>query len=96
MPRHPSQLYEAALEGMILFIVLINLIYKKSMNTGIVSALFMVLYGLFRMVIEIFREPDVQIGYLFNLFSMGSILSFVMILAGLLILKKAKNNDFSQ
>ena len=94
--RHPSQLYEAALEGMILFIVLINQIYKKSMNTGFVSALFMILYGLFRMVLEIFREPDSQIGYLLNLFSMGSVLSFVMILAGLLILKKAKNNDFSK
>ena len=96
IPRHPSQLYEAALEGMVLFIVLINLAYKKSINTGVVSALFMILYGLFRMVLEIFREPDSQIGYLFNLFSMGSVLSFVMVLAGLLILKKAKNNDFSK
>ena len=96
IPRHPSQLYEAALEGMILFIVLINQIYRKSMNTGVVSALFMILYGLFRMVLEIFREPDSQMGYLFNLFSMGSVLSFVMVLAGLLILKKAKNNDFSK
>ena len=54
------------------------------------------LYGLFRIISEQFREPDTQIGYLFNLFSMGSILSFFMILIGLLILKKAKNNEFSK
>jgi|TARA_B110000444_G_scaffold253772_1_gene285191 phosphatidylglycerol---prolipoprotein diacylglyceryl transferase len=96
IPRHPSQLYEAALEGFVLFIILINLIYKKSINTGTVSALFMILYGLFRIISEQFREPDTQIGYLFNLFSMGSILSFFMILIGLLILKKAKNNEFSK
>ena len=96
IPRHPSQLYEAALEGFVLFIILINLIYKKSINTGTVSALFMILYGLFRIISEQFREPDTQIGYLFNLFSMGSILSFFMILIGLLILRKAKNNEFTK
>ena len=55
----------------------------------------MILYGFFRMVAEQFREPDIQIGYLFDLFSMGSILSFFMILIGLIILKKAKNNEYS-
>ena len=96
IPRHPSQLYEATLEGFILFVILINLIYKKSINTGTVSALFMILYGLFRITSEQFREPDTQIGYLFDLFSMGSILSFFMILIGLLILRKAKNNEFTK
>jgi phosphatidylglycerol:prolipoprotein diacylglycerol transferase len=95
LPRHPSQLYEAALEGVVLFIILISLIYKKSIRTGIVSALFMILYGLFRIILEQFREPDSQVGYLFNLFSMGSILSFFMILIGLYILKKVKNNDIA-
>ena len=56
----------------------------------------MILYGLFRIVSEQFREPDKQIGYLFDLFSMGSILSFIMILIGLFILKKAKNNEFAK
>jgi phosphatidylglycerol:prolipoprotein diacylglycerol transferase len=96
IPRHPSQLYEAVLEGIVLFLVLINLIYKKSVKTGMVSALFMILYGLFRIVSEKFREPDIQIGYLFDLFSVGSILSFFMILIGLLILKKARNNEFTK
>ena len=95
VPRHPSQLYEAALEAVVLFIILINLIYKKSIKTGVISALFMILYGLFRMLSEQFREPDTQVGYLFNLFSMGSILSFFMILIGLFILKKAKDNHYA-
>tara|TARA_B110000211_G_scaffold215558_1_gene257875 strand:- start:1403 stop:2200 length:798 start_codon:yes stop_codon:yes gene_type:complete len=96
VPRHPSQLYEAAFEGIILFIILISVVYKKETKTGVVSALFMILYGFFRIVAEQFREPDVQIGYLFDLFSMGSILSFFMILIGLFILKKATNNEFTK
>ncbi|MBL6857528.1 MAG: prolipoprotein diacylglyceryl transferase [Pelagibacteraceae bacterium] len=95
LPRHPSQLYEAALEGIVLFFILISQIYKKSIKTGTVSALFMILYGFFRIVSEIFREPDIQVGYLFNLLSMGSVLSFVMILIGLFILKRAKDNEFA-
>jgi phosphatidylglycerol:prolipoprotein diacylglycerol transferase len=93
IPRHPSQLYEATLEGLILFLILLNVIYKKTTKTGVVSALFMILYGLFRVISEQFREPDPQIGYLFHFFSMGSILSFFMILIGLLILKKVKSNE---
>ena len=96
IPRHPSQLYEALLEGIILFIILISVVYKKETKTGIVSSLFMILYGFFRIVAEQFREPDIQIGYLFNLFSMGSILSFSMVLIGLLILKKATGNEFTK
>ena len=94
VPRHPSQLYEATLEGLILFIILLGIIFKKTIKTGIVSALFMILYGLFRIISEQFREPDIQIGYLFSLFSMGSVLSFFMILIGLFLLWKAKNNEF--
>ena len=96
IPRHPSQLYEAALEGVVLFIVLINLIYKKSINTGVVAGLFMFLYGIFRVISEQFREPDKQIGYLFDFFSMGSALSFFMILVGLFILMKTKNNELAK
>jgi phosphatidylglycerol---prolipoprotein diacylglyceryl transferase len=95
LPRHPSQLYEAALEGALLFFILISLVFKKSVKTGTVSALFMILYGLFRIISEQFREPDIQVGYLFDLFSMGSILSFFMILVGLYILKKAKYNEYA-
>jgi phosphatidylglycerol---prolipoprotein diacylglyceryl transferase len=96
IPRHPSQLYEATLEGLVLFIILISLIYKESTKRGVVSGLFMILYGLFRMISEQFREPDTQIGYLFNMFSMGSVLSFFMILVGLLILRKVKNNELNK
>ena len=93
LPRHPSQLYEAALEGIVLFAILIIVILKKNIKIGVCSSLFMVLYGFFRIIAEQFREPDVQIGYLFNLFSMGSILSFAMILIGLLIFFKNNENS---
>ena len=93
LPRHPSQLYEAALEGIVLFAILIIVIFKKNIKIGMCSSLFMVLYGFFRIIAEQFREPDVQIGYLFNLFSMGSILSFAMMLIGLLIFFKSNENS---
>ena len=93
IPRHPSQLYEAILEGGILFLILIIIILKKDVKTGMCSSLFLTLYGIFRIFAEQFREPDVQIGYLFNMFSMGSILSFAMILSGLFIFVILKNNE---
>jgi len=93
LPRHPSQLYEAALEGIVLFTILIIVILKKNIKIGMCSSLFMVLYGFFRIIAEQFREPDLQIGYLFNLFSMGSILSFAMMLIGLLIFFKNNENS---
>ena len=96
IPRHPSQLYEAFLEGIILLIILISVVCRKEVKTGTVSALFMILYGFFRIVAEQFREPDIQVGYLFDLFTVGSILSFFMILMGLFILKKATNNEYTK
>jgi len=93
LSRHPSQLYEAVLEGAVLFSILITIIFKKNIKIGMCSSLFMIFYGLFRILAEQFREPDLQIGYLFNLFSMGSILSFSMILAGLFIFAKIKKNE---
>ena len=96
IPRHPSQLYEAFLEGIILLIILISVVCRKEVKTGTVSALFMILYGFFRIVAEQFREPDIQVGYLFDLFTVGSILSFFMILIGLFILKKATNNEYTK
>ena len=91
LPRHPSQLYEAILEGVVLFLILNILIFKKKYKAGTNSYLFLIYYGIFRIVSEFFREPDAQIGYIFGLFSMGTILSYLMILSGLgilLILKK--------
>ena len=86
LPRHPSQLYEALLEGIVLFIILNTIIFIKQYKIGICSSLFLILYGVFRIISELFRQPDDQIGYLFNMFSMGTLLSFLMILAGLIIL----------
>ena len=85
MPRHPSQLYEALLEGLILFVILRILINKKNYMTGTCSYVFLICYGVFRVFSEFFREPDSHIGYLFNIFSMGTLLSLIMILFGFII-----------
>jgi len=93
VPRHPSQIYEAILEGVILFLILNIIIFKKKYKIGSSSYLFLIYYGIFRIFSEIFREPDIQLGYLFNFFSMGTILSFLMIFSGLIIsiILKKKN-----
>ena len=80
MPRHPSQLYEALLEGLILFVILRILINKNNYMTGTCSYVFLICYGVFRVFSEFFREPDSHIGYLFNTLSMGTLLSLIMIL----------------
>ncbi len=85
LTRHPSQLYEAALEGVILFILLITFMYRNKYKIGTSSCLFLIFYGFFRVVAEYFREPDAQMGYLFDLFSMGTLLSLLMIISGLII-----------
>jgi phosphatidylglycerol:prolipoprotein diacylglycerol transferase len=82
LPRHPSQLYEALLEGPILFLILRSL-QQRSLPSGVVFWSFIGLYGLFRIFVEIFRQPDQQIGYLFGLLSMGQLLSLPMLLLGL-------------
>ena len=92
-PRHPSQLYEAFLEGFLLFVILNLLITKKNYVTGTCAYMFLIVYGIFRIFSEIFREPDAQIGYLFNLFSMGTILSFAMIIVGLTIFNILEKNE---
>ena len=84
LSRHPSQLYEAILEGIILFLILIyftNRDYLK--KPGLVSGLFLIFYSLFRFFIEFFRVPDEQIGYLFLNLTMGQIISLVFALIGI-------------
>jgi len=81
LPRHPSQLYEAFLEGPVTFILL-WLLWSKKRPTGTVFWGFIALYGLFRTIVEFFREPDQQIGYIGGFFSMGQLLSLPMFLAG--------------
>jgi phosphatidylglycerol:prolipoprotein diacylglycerol transferase len=93
LPRHPSQLYEAMLEGAVLFLILNSLIFKQSYKMGTCSYLFLIYYGIFRVISEFFRQPDLQLGYLFNLFSMGTLLSFLMIIAGLVILNVLRKKN---
>ena len=93
LPRHPSQLYEAILEGVTLFLILNIMIFKKKYKVGSSSCLFLIYYGIFRILSEIFREPDAQIGYLIGFLSMGTILSFLMILSGLIILSILKKKN---
>ncbi len=82
LPRHPSQLYELLLEGVVLFTV-VWLYGMKSRPRPAVSALFILLYGLFRFLVEFAREPDAHLGYLaFGWVTMGQILSLPMILIG--------------
>ncbi len=95
LPRHPSQLYEAVLEGAILFLILNSIIFKQRYIMGTCSCLFLIYYGIFRIISEFFRQPDIQIGYLFNLISMGTLLSVFMIIAGLIILNiLRKKNEY--
>jgi phosphatidylglycerol:prolipoprotein diacylglycerol transferase len=89
LPRHPSQLYEAALEGGALFLILFMLVKIKAVRDrpGIVAGAFLAGYGCFRAFIELFREPDAHIGYL-DIFgggfvTMGQVLSMPMVLSGL-------------
>jgi len=84
LPRHPSQLYEALLEGLFLFIVL--WLYKdRKERDGDLFALFLILYAIFRVFCEFFREPDLQMGYMFGFVTMGQLLSVAMLLIGFLL-----------
>ena len=89
--RHPSQIYEAIFEGLILFILL-NFIFKKQLYKlpGLISALFLIFYSIFRFFIEFTREPDTQIGFiLFNL-TLGQLLCFLFFMFGLFLFYKKK------
>ncbi len=89
-PRHPSQLYEALLEGVLLFLILWSLRrrpwqQRRNWPHGTMLALFLICYGLFRIVVENFREPDAQLGFLFLHITMGQLLSAVMVTGGVLL-----------
>jgi phosphatidylglycerol:prolipoprotein diacylglycerol transferase len=89
-PRHPSQLYEAALEGIVLFVVLALMVRGGALRRpGLILGTFVLLYGLARSFSEFFREPDPQLGFLWGGLTMGMVLCVPMILAGLLILTAA-------
>ncbi|MDC3152566.1 prolipoprotein diacylglyceryl transferase [Pelagibacteraceae bacterium] len=88
--RHPSQIYEAFLEGALLFIILNILIRRILYKKGECAALFLIFYSIFRVLSEFYREPDLHIGYIFNSVSMGSLLSFFMFGLGILMYFKIK------
>jgi phosphatidylglycerol:prolipoprotein diacylglycerol transferase len=86
LPRHPSQLYEAALEGVALFVIL-WLYARRPRPVAGVSAMFLIFYGLFRFLVELVREPDAHLGYLaFGWVTMGQVLSLPMIALGIWML----------
>ena len=93
--RHPSQIYEALLEGALLFILINFLAIKKQLlfKTGYISSFFLISYSILRIFSEIFREPDKHIGYLYNYFSMGTILSFITLVIGFIIIVYIKKNE---
>lgn len=93
--RHPSQLYEAGLEGLLLFIILGVLARQPRLaeRRGLLSGTFLIFYALFRSTAEFFREPDVQIGFLAGGMTMGQILSLPMLLLGVALLTQAKKHD---
>ena len=99
--RHPSQLYEAIFEGVMLFIIMVYTLnclqkidkpnneytQKKNIN-GILSGVFLIFYAIFRIIIEVVREPDSHIGYFFYILSLGQILCFPMIIVGAYLIYK--------
>ena len=86
--RHPSQIYEAFLEGMLLYFILTSLLFLTDISKyrGMLSGLFFVLYGICRIFAEIFRQPDAEIGFILEYLTLGQILSFPMILIGLIMI----------
>ena len=93
--RHPSQIYEAVLEGAVLFLIINFLAIKKKLllKPGYISGLFLIFYSIARIIGENFREPDVHLGYFFNYFSMGAILSILTFLSGCCIIFYIKSNE---
>ena len=96
IPRHPSQLYEAILEGLVLFLIMNYIFFNKNYKIGNCSSLFLIYYGIFRIFCEFFRQPDIQIGYFFNFISMGILLSIFMILAGSILYYKKNVQEFKK
>ena len=95
LPRHPSQIYEALSEG-ILMLLILNFLWRKNFvreHIGIISACFLIIYTLSRMCMEFFREPDQQIGFLFANITLGQLLSVPFLLLGLFILHRSIHKE---
>ena len=91
IPRHPTQIYEAFFEGIILFILLNFILRSSKTKPGVISSLFLIFYSIFRFLIEFLRVPDPQIGYVILNLSMGQIVSFLFLIFGIYLFFK-KNN----
>jgi len=91
-PRHPSQLYQALLEGLVLFVVLQILVHRPAIRArrGFLTGVFLCGYGLARIVGEFFRQPDANLGFLFAGATMGQVLSLPMVLIGLWLMRRAR------
>ena len=92
VPRHPSQLYEAALEGLVLFVILAVAVRNPSVRErpGFAAGIFLVGYGISRIIVEFFREPDPQLGFLWGGATMGQLLSIPMVLVGVWLMMRAR------
>ena len=88
LPRHPSQLYEAALEGVVLLAVMLWL-SRRQRPVGFLVGWMLTLYAVFRIFVEFFRQPDVQIGFLPGGVTMGQLLSIPMLIAGVWLIARA-------
>jgi phosphatidylglycerol---prolipoprotein diacylglyceryl transferase len=92
--RHPSQLYEAILEGIVLFFVLKYFVKKEFLKKpGQISALFLIFYSLFRFIAEFFRTPDLQIGYFILNFTIGQFISIIFLIFGVILFIYKKNEN---
>ena len=89
--RHPSQIYEAILEGLLLFIILNYLVSRFNKKDGYISSLFLIFYSIFRFLIEFTREPDEHLGLLFLNLSMGQLISILVFFIGILLWQSKKN-----
>ncbi len=95
LPRHPSQLYEAGLEGLVLFAVMLLLARGPKRPDGEITGWLLTLYGIFRIFVEFLREPDIQIGFLPGGITMGQVLTVPVLLAGLWMLWHARRSRTS-
>ena len=94
LSRHPSQMYEAFLEGLILFIIMFLFIKKNYLlRPGLMSSLFLMFYSLFRFTIEFYRAPDEQIGFIFLNLTMGQIISLIFFCFGFYLFSLKKNEN---
>ena len=92
LDRHPSQIYEAIFEGLILFIILNFLLKSFIRIPGKISCFFLIFYSLFRFIIEFTREPDLQIGLIFKILSIGQVISIFTLLVGFILYYFLWNN----